>query len=75
MDLQAAARHSQGPEPRELEEAPATILEQTPRMIQEVKSTDNKRQQTASLEQSADKPSSLSSWATRASQAPGEEAS
>lgn len=59
---------------QEQEDAPATILEQTPWMIQEVKSTDNKRQQTASLEQSAEKPSSLSSWDTRASLAPREEA-
>lgn len=58
---------------QEQEEAPTTILEQMPRMIQEVKSTDNKRQQTPSLEQSAEKPSSLSGWATRASWAPGEE--
>lgn len=32
---------------QEQEDAPATILEQSPWMIQEVKSTDNKRQQKA----------------------------
>lgn len=43
-------------------------------MIQEVKDTDSKKQQIASSEQTADKRSCLSGWATRESCAPGEEA-
>lgn len=43
-------------------------------MIQEVKATDSKKQQIASLEQTADKLSCLSSWATRERWAPGEDA-
>lgn len=40
---------------RELEEAPASIPEPTPRMSQEVRATDSRKQPIASVEQSADK--------------------
>lgn len=59
---------------REPEEGPASIPEQTPRMIQEVKATDSKKQPIASVEQSADKRSRLSSWAVRERWTPGDEA-
>lgn len=56
------------------QEAIASILEKSPRMILEVKSTDSQKQQIASLEQSADKRSCLSSWASRERWAPRDEA-
>lgn len=73
MGSQAAPSQSQGPGPRELENAPASILEQTPGMVQEVKAADG-RKPDCQLERSAGKPSRLSCWATRASWAPGQEA-